>query len=66
MLADIFAVDEIFIVCGYTDMRKSTDGLCVVVQGQLEINPVSNSLFLFCGRRRDRMIVLPYEPDAMF
>ncbi|WP_313183578.1 IS66 family insertion sequence element accessory protein TnpB [Lacrimispora sp.] len=64
MLADISAVDEIFIVCGYTDMRKSIDGLCAIVQGQLEMNPVSNSLFLFCGRRRDRMKALLHEPDG--
>lgn len=64
MLADISAVDEIYIVCGYTDMRKSIDGLCAIVQDRLEMNPVSNSLFLFCGRRRDRIKALLHEPDG--
>ena len=27
MLGDISVVDDIFIVCGYTDMRKQIDGL---------------------------------------
>lgn len=27
MLGDISAVDDIYIVCGYTDMRKQIDGL---------------------------------------
>ena len=29
MIGDITVADEIYIVCGYTDMRKSIDGLCV-------------------------------------
>ena len=32
MLADITKVDNIYMVCGYTDMRKSIDGLCAVVE----------------------------------
>ena len=32
MLADISNVDAIYIVCGRTDMRKSIDGLCAIIQ----------------------------------
>ena len=28
MLGDITIASELYIVCGYTDMRKSIDGLC--------------------------------------
>ncbi|MBE5889768.1 MAG: transposase [Lachnospiraceae bacterium] len=31
MLGDISGINEIYIVCGYTDMRKSIDGLCAIV-----------------------------------
>ena len=31
MIGDITAADEIYIVCGYTDMRKSIDGLCAII-----------------------------------
>lgn len=34
MLADISSVDAIYIVCGRTDMRKSIDGLCAIIQEQ--------------------------------
>ena len=34
MIGDITAADEIYIVCGYTDMRKSIDGLCAIVEVQ--------------------------------
>ena len=33
MLGDITAADEIYIVTGRTDMRKSIDGLCAIVEG---------------------------------
>ena len=32
MLGDISKVNSIYIVCGYTDMRKSTGGLAAVVK----------------------------------
>ena len=34
MLADISNVDAIYIVCVRTDMRKSIDGLCAIIQEQ--------------------------------
>ena len=37
MLADISSVDAIYIVCGRTDMRKSIDGLCAIIQDQFSM-----------------------------
>ena len=56
MLGDISLVDEIYIVCGYTDMRKSIDGLCAIVENQLHMNPRRSALYLFCGRRCDCLL----------
>ena len=53
MLGDIAVCENIYIACGYTDMRKSIDGLAAVVQQQFHLDPFSNSLFLFCGRHRN-------------
>ena len=64
MIGDISSVDDIFIVCGCTDMRKSIDGLCAIIQDTLRMDPYSNSLYLFCGRRRDRIKALLYEKDG--
>ena len=58
MLGDISGLEKIYIVCGYTDMRKSIDGLCAVIEDQLKMDPSSSALFLFCGRRRDRIKAL--------
>ena len=39
MLGDISVADEIYIVCGYTDMRRSIDGLCAIVLDRLHMDP---------------------------
>ena len=64
MLGDISGLDKIYIVTGYTDMRKSIDGLAAIVQGQLELDVFSKGLFLFCGRRCDRIKGLLWEGDG--
>ncbi len=64
MIGDITVADKIYIVCGYTDMRKSIDGLCAIVMNQLNLNPMDRSLFLFCGRKCDRIKILMWEPDG--
>ena len=65
MLGDITVADEIYVICGYTDMRKSIDGLCAVVKDQLNMNPSRpNAIYLFCGRRSDRIKVLLHEREG--
>ena len=44
MLGDITAVDEIYIVCGRTDMRKSIDGLCAIIKDKLHMDPEGSAL----------------------
>ena len=61
MLGDITAANEIYIVTGRTDMRKSIDGLCAIVEDQLHMDPKRSALYLFCGKRCDRIKALLWE-----
>ena len=63
MLNDFSGADKVYIACGYTDLRKGIDGLARMVQ-QFELDPFTNTLFLFCGRRRDRVKELYWEGDG--
>ena len=56
--------EQVYIVCGYTDMRRSIDGLAGIVKQNFGLEPCSGSLFLFCGKRRDRMKALLWEGDG--
>ena len=64
MLGDISGVEHIYLACGYTDLRRGIDGLAQLVQQQFSLDPFSNSLFLFCGRRCDRIKALLWEGDG--
>lgn len=64
MLNDLSAGQQVYLVTGYTDLRRSIDGLAMIVQGQLELDPFSSALFLFCGRRCDRIKGLLWEGDG--
>ena len=45
-------------------MRKSIDGLRAIVEGTLKLDSKNHSLFLFCGRRCDRIKALIWEGDG--
>ena len=64
MLGNITAAGELYIVTGYTDMRKSIDGLCAIVEDQLHMDPRRSALYLFCGKRCDRVKALLWENDG--
>ena len=64
MLGDISGVARIYLVTGYTDMRKSINGLMGIIRDSYRMDPYSNSLYLFCGRRCDRIKALHFEKDG--
>ena len=55
---------KVYIATGYTDLRRGIDGLAAIVQGQFQLDPFANVLFLFCGRRRDRIKGLLWESNG--
>ena len=57
-------VEHIFLSCGFTDMRKSVDGLAAIVQQNFQLDPFSNNLFIFFGRRHDGLKALLWRGDG--
>jgi len=51
MLIDPLAT-RVFIRPGYTDMRKASNGLSVLVQDEMANDPFSGFVFLFCNKQR--------------
>lgn len=64
MLSELTENVDVYLITGYSDMRKGIDGLATIVQGQLKLDPFNRCLFLFCGRNRCKMKGLLWEGDG--
>jgi transposase len=63
-MLDFSQVQNYYIACGYTDLRRGIDGLAAIVMEQFDQKITEESLFLFCGRRTDRIKALYFCGDG--
>ncbi|AFV10866.1 putative IS66-like transposase [Thermacetogenium phaeum DSM 12270] len=59
-------IDRVYLACGATDLRKSIDGLAVLVKEGFELDPFSSCLFVFCNRKRDKLKILHWEHNGFW
>ena len=65
MLNDATGFKKIYICAGYTDLRRGIEGLASLVRFQFDLDPYDkDTIFLFCGRRCDRIKALIWEGDG--
>jgi transposase len=55
---------KVLLAVGVTDMRKSINGLSILVAEQLELDPLSGHLFAFCNRKRDLVKILYWDRNG--
>lgn len=60
MLNDATCFEHIYIALGYTDLRSGIDRLVAIIK-----NYDKGSIFLFCGRRTDRIKAIVFEEDGI-
>lgn len=63
-MMDLSKVRNYYVACGYTDLRKGIDSLAAIVMLQYGMELHEDSLFLFCGRRTDRIKALYWSGDG--
>jgi transposase len=56
----------IYLVSGATDMRKSIDGLSLIVADVLDMDPLSQAWFIFCNRSRDKIKILFWDTNGFW
>ncbi|NMA66389.1 MAG: IS66 family insertion sequence element accessory protein TnpB [Clostridiaceae bacterium] len=57
---------QVYLASGSTDLRKSIDGLAVLVKESFELDPFSPCLFVFCNKKRDKIKILQWEHNGFW
>lgn len=54
----------VYVRPGVTDMRKAINGLSILVNEQMELDPLNGALFLFCNRQRRILKALYWDRNG--
>ncbi|ALO36453.1 transposase [Colwellia sp. MT41] len=57
---------SVFLVTGSTDMRKSINGLSIIVSESLLLDPLSQAWFVFCNKQRDKLKILFWDTNGFW
>jgi transposase len=55
---------KVYLALGNTDMRKAINGLSMLVESRLQLDPFSGHLFVFCNRRRNIVKVVYWDRNG--
>ncbi|AQS11368.1 IS66 Orf2 like protein [Clostridium saccharobutylicum] len=60
-MLNIDKVGKVYLACSCTDLRKSIDGLVMIVQNQFKLDPFEKALFVFCNKQMDKLKILHFD-----
>lgn len=66
MIFNANEVKHIYIANQYVDMRKSINGLSILVDQQFQMDVLDRSLFIFTNKARNRIKILYYESNGFW
>ena len=55
---------QVYLYADAVDMRKSIDGLAVLVEQEMQLPLMADALFVFCNRSRDKVKLLYWERNG--
>ena len=55
---------RVYLALGSTDMRKAINGLSILVEQAMDLNPFSGDLFVFCNRQRTIIKILYWDHNG--
>ena len=64
-MISVTTATRIYLYRGACDMRKSFDGLCGIIRSELEMDPLSGSLFVFVNGNRKMVKLLYWDQDGL-
>lgn len=57
-------IGRVYLAVGSTDMRKSINGLSILVEQAMVLDPFSGDFFVFCNRRRNIIKILYWDRNG--
>jgi len=57
---------KIYLACGPTDLRKNIDALSSLVKESFKLDPYSDTLYVFCNKKRDIIKILEWDGDGFW
>lgn len=55
---------RVYLAIGAADMRKAINGLSILVEDQLDLDPFSGHLFAFCNKKRTMIKILYWDHNG--
>ncbi len=55
---------KVYIAMGNTDMRKAINGLSILVESQMELDPFSGHIFVFSNKRHNIIKILYWDHNG--
>ena len=65
-MIDIQKVEKIYLSLEKTDFRLSINGLSLIVQNKLKLNPFYGSLFIFCDKSKEKVKILYWDRNGFW
>lgn len=56
----------VYLARGGTDLRKSIDSLAALVKECFNLDPFSESLFVFCNRQKNKLKILRWDHNGFW
>ncbi|PRR78247.1 IS66 family insertion sequence element accessory protein TnpB [Clostridium luticellarii] len=60
-MLNIDKVNTVYLACGATDLRRNIDGLSLIVQATLKLDPFEKALFVFCNKQMNKLKILHFD-----
>ena len=57
-------IPEVYLCIKPVDFRKAIQGLSLLIEQELELNPFETTLFVFINRRRNKIKILYWEKNG--
>jgi len=60
-LFNLSEIENVYLVVGPTDLRKSIDGLSLIVQSTFKLDLFEKSIFVFCNKASDKIKIIHFD-----